>query len=97
MHPVMSRLFCPGIFLTVIMMSVTTTAAAAADQTTAQPPVAKKSPHLTEIHGLKLTDDYFWLREKSDPEVKAYVEAENAYTDSVMKPTEELQKKLGIA
>ena len=59
-----------------------------------KPPVAKKLPKVTEINGLKLTDDYFWMREKSNPEVRAYIESENAYTDSLMKPTEPLQKKL---
>ncbi|HWZ76306.1 MAG TPA: S9 family peptidase [Candidatus Sulfotelmatobacter sp.] len=58
------------------------------------PPVAKKIPHVTEINGHQLTDNYFWLREKSNPEVRAYLEAENAYTDALMKPTEPLQKKL---
>jgi oligopeptidase B len=58
------------------------------------PPVAKKIPHVTEINGHQLTDNYFWLREKSNPEVRAYLEAENAYTDALMKPTELLQKKL---
>jgi oligopeptidase B len=58
------------------------------------PPVAKKIPKVTEINGRKLVDNYFWLREKKNPEVKAYLEAENAYTDVVMKPTEPLQRKL---
>jgi oligopeptidase B len=58
------------------------------------PPVAKKIPHVTEINGHKMVDNYFWLREKSNPEVRAYLEAENAYTDAVMKPTEPFQKKL---
>jgi oligopeptidase B len=58
------------------------------------PPSAKKVPKVTEINGRKLVDNYFWLRDKSNPEVKAYLEAENAYTDAVMKPTEALQKKL---
>ena len=58
------------------------------------PPVAKKVPKVTEINGRKLVDNYFWLRDKKNPEVKAYLEAENAYTDAVMKPTEPLQKKL---
>jgi len=58
------------------------------------PPVAKKIPHTTEINGRKLVDNYFWLREKTNPEVRAYLEAENAYTDLVMKPTEAFQKKL---
>jgi len=59
-----------------------------------KPPVARKVPKVTEIHGQKLVDNYFWMREKSNPEVRAYLEAENAYTDAVMKPTEGLQKKL---
>ena len=58
------------------------------------PPVAKKEPKVTEINGHKLVDNYYWLREKKNPEVKAYLDAENAYTDTVMKPTEPLQKKL---
>ena len=58
------------------------------------PPVAKKQPHVTEVHGLKLTDDYFWFRDKANPEVRSYLESENAYTDAVMKPTADLQKKL---
>jgi oligopeptidase B len=76
--------------LLVFMMILT-----AADNTTLPaPPVAKKVPHVTEINGRKLVDDYFWLREKSNPEVRVYLEAENAYTDAVMKPTEPFQQKL---
>jgi oligopeptidase B len=58
------------------------------------PPVAKKVPKVTDINGHKLVDNYFWLRDKQNPEVKAYLEAENAYTDAVLKPTAPLQKKL---
>ena len=58
------------------------------------PPVAKKVPHVTQINGRTLTDNYFWLRDKPNPEVRAYLEAENAYTDAVMKSTEPFQKKL---
>jgi oligopeptidase B len=58
------------------------------------PPVAKKVPHVTEVNGHKMVDNYFWLRDKPNPEVRAYLEAENAYTEAVMKPTEPLQKKL---
>ena len=57
-------------------------------------PVAKKVPHITDINGHKLEDNYFWLREKPNPDVRAYLEAENAYTDAVMKPTEAFQKRL---
>ncbi len=58
------------------------------------PPAAKKVPKVTEINGRKLVDNYFWLRDKQNPEVKAYLKAENAYTDAVMRPTASLQKKL---
>src|ERR1700694_5023494 len=58
------------------------------------PPVAKKVPKATEINGRELVDNYFWLRDKQNPDVAAYLQAENAYTDAVMKPTEGLQKKL---
>ena len=58
------------------------------------PPVAKKVPHVTQINGRTLTDNYFWLRDKPNPEVRTYLEAENAYTEAVMKPTEPFQKRL---
>src|SRR5260370_30758874 len=60
----------------------------------AAPPVAKKVHTENHINGGTLADDYHWMREKSNPEVAQYLEAENAYADSVMKPTEGLQKKL---
>jgi oligopeptidase B len=63
-------------------------------KTPVQPPIARQQSQVTEIHGRKLLDDYAWLRDKSNPEVQAYLEAENAYTDSVMKPTEPLQAQL---
>lgn len=80
--------------LCLILVITMTTILSAQPSDQPQPPVAKKLPKVTEIHGLKLTDDYFWMRDKSNPEVRSYIEAENAYTDAVMKPTEPLQKKL---
>ncbi|HEY8549739.1 MAG TPA: S9 family peptidase [Vicinamibacterales bacterium] len=58
------------------------------------PPVAKKIPTVRELHGEKFVDDYFWMREKSNPDVVAYLEAENAYAAAVMKPLEGLQEAL---
>ncbi|HET9804300.1 MAG TPA: S9 family peptidase [Candidatus Acidoferrum sp.] len=57
-------------------------------------PVAKKTRTETTLHGDTRVDDYAWLREKENPEVISYLEAENAYTDAVLKPTEALQEKL---
>jgi oligopeptidase B len=63
-------------------------------ETLSTPPVAKKVPKTTEINGRTLVDNYFWMRDKKNPEVAGYLEAENAYTDAAMKPTLPLQKKL---
>jgi oligopeptidase B len=59
-----------------------------------QPPMAEKKPKTTNIHGTTLVDDFFWLREKTNPAVMAHLQAEDAYTTTVMKPTEALQAKL---
>ncbi len=59
-----------------------------------QPPIARRQETVTTIHGHRLADDYGWLREKTNPEVIAFLEQENAYTRAVMKPTEELQARL---
>jgi oligopeptidase B len=61
---------------------------------TLTPPIAKISPKTDTLHGDSRTDNYFWMREKSDPEVIAYLEAENAYADDVLAPTQELQETL---
>ena len=57
-------------------------------------PVARPSPTRSTLHGEERIDDYFWLREKASPDVAAYLEAENAYAEAVMKPTEPLQAAL---
>jgi oligopeptidase B len=46
------------------------------------------------VHGDERVDPFHWMREKSAPEVAAYLEAENAYADAVMKRTEPLQEAL---
>jgi oligopeptidase B len=55
------------------------------------PPVARKEYTPTTLHGHTLEDHYRWMRDKSSPELIAYLEAENAYTAQVMAPTTELQ------
>jgi len=62
--------------------------------TTTVAPVAEKRPHELALHGDVRVDDYYWLRERTDPEVLAYLEAENAYTKEVMADTEPLQHEL---
>jgi oligopeptidase B len=83
-----------ALVLPFLAVALTVPPAQAEQSTTTQPPVAAKMPHTTEIHGYTLTDDYFWLREKGNPEVIKYLEGENAYTEEVMKPTKGFQETL---
>ncbi|HZS06816.1 MAG TPA: S9 family peptidase [Blastocatellia bacterium] len=92
----------------VCVLSLITTLYVGANMTFAQddsmpvkPPVAKKEPKTTTIHGETLVDDYFWLRDrninepqKMNPEIIRHLEAENAWTAAVMKPTEAFQASL---
>ncbi len=57
-------------------------------------PVAKQTVVETVLHGDRRVDNYAWLREKENPEVLAYLNAENAYTEAILKPTEPFQEKL---
>jgi oligopeptidase B len=62
------------------------------------PPVAKSVEHLSPWHGERVNDPWFWLREKANPEVAAYLNAENAYTEAMtagLKPfSEALYKEM---
>ena len=58
------------------------------------PPVAQAKPKEIQVNGDKLIDNFFYFREKTNPEVIAYLEKENAYTETLMKSTEALQGKL---
>ncbi len=57
-------------------------------------PKPAKKPYNRTIHDITMHDDYFWLREKKNPEVLDYLKAENSYYSAVMQPTEDLQKTL---
>src|SRR5215510_3214956 len=86
----MSKAISLLILMTTAPLSSDSTDVAAGNR----PPLAKKQPKTDQIHGETRVDDYFWLRDKANPDVKTYLEAENAYTDAVMKPTEALQEAL---
>jgi oligopeptidase B len=59
-----------------------------------QPPIAKKRPVQLTQHGRVRVDDYFWLNQREDPEVIAYLEAENSYTEAAVRVTEGLRQTL---
>jgi oligopeptidase B len=82
--------------------SVSPKAAAAAPP---EPPRAARNPLRIELHGITREDPYAWLRDDNwrevmrdpavlDPDIRAYLEAENAYTKAAMAPTEGLQARL---
>jgi oligopeptidase B len=58
------------------------------------PSVARKIHSETTIHGVTLSDDYAWLRDKDNPDVTAHLEAENAYADAAMTPLTGLREEL---
>ena len=79
--------FAPGIILA--QAAATSTAVS-----TLTPPLAAVRPHRFDEHGTVRIDSYYWLKERSNPEVIKYLEDENAYTKAVMAHTEALQDRL---
>jgi oligopeptidase B len=90
----MNRIFLRRLPFAVLLFVSLLGILAADNSSLPAPPVAKKVPKTTEVNGRTLVDNYFWMREKKNPEVRAYLEAENVYTEAVMKPTEAFQKHL---
>jgi oligopeptidase B len=60
----------------------------------AEPPTAEKKPKELAVHGDVRVDNYYWLRQRDNPEVIAYLEAENAYTESVLSKSSGLRGRL---
>jgi len=58
------------------------------------PPTAAEHPHFVTLHDDTRVDDYFWLQDKESPDVRAYLEAENAYAEDFLAPTADLQRTL---
>ena len=67
---------------------------APAESGSIEPPVAGVIPEPLETHGHTRIDNYYWLNQRESPEVIAYLEAENEYTNSVMQHTAELREQL---
>jgi oligopeptidase B len=59
-----------------------------------KPPVAQRRRELLEIHDDSRVDDWYWLRNREDPEVISYLEAENAYQEAMTAHTAELRDRL---
>jgi oligopeptidase B len=87
LHRLSLRLFLPPLLLLVNSMPLTIAQ-------NIQPPRAAKEPHVLKTHGHERIDDYFWMRERDNPEVIRWLEAENKYRESVMAETLPLQERL---
>jgi oligopeptidase B len=74
-----------------LLLAIALGAATAAAQS---PPVAAVIPKVDTLHGDVVTDNYFWLRQRENPDVIAYLQAENAYTDTMMAGTRDLQERI---
>ena len=88
--PTLVLFVLPCIFTISFAVMAQTNGGAAAPQ----PPMTEKKPKTTTIHGVTLVDDYFWLREKTNPAVMAHLQAENDYAEAMLKHTSVLQDKL---
>ncbi len=64
------------------------------DPKVATPPTAETKPKIVGLHGDKITDNYFWLREKENPKVLDYLKAENAYAGALMAPFKKFEDSL---
>ncbi|PKP53160.1 MAG: oligopeptidase B [Bacteroidetes bacterium HGW-Bacteroidetes-1] len=77
------------IVVTMVVSSCTTQ-----EKNEMKPPKAKKIPHEMTMHGQTRTDNYYWLNQREDSSVIAYLKAENTYADSILNHTKALQEKL---
>ncbi|MBL8873283.1 MAG: hypothetical protein JNK90_26115, partial [Planctomycetaceae bacterium] len=79
---------------TLLVLSLLASSALAQNATSSKPPVAPLKPHSFDFHGKKIEDPYFWMKDKSNPEVIKYLEAENAYREEVTKNLKPFEQKL---
>jgi oligopeptidase B len=93
LHARSSRLvYNLGMLHRLVLMLFAATIIGIADEP--QPPVARVVPRETTNFGHTRIDNYFWMRERENPEVMAYVKAENAFADSWFKPIDPLVKRI---
>lgn len=86
----------PAYFLFAATLLMTTFPSSALSPVATAPDAAKKPHEVKAPFGATRNDDYYWLRDddRKSPEMLAYLNAENAYTDAVLAPTKPLQEKL---
>src|ERR1700684_4287861 len=82
----------PGSSAVVLMLATATAFAQSASAP--KPPIADKIHTEKPINGSVLVDDYAWLRERANPRVKEYLEAENAYAEQFTADEKPFAEKL---
>jgi oligopeptidase B len=90
----LSSMIKAGFIVTTLTLVTVSCAQETGMEEEATPPVANVIPQELQMHGDVRVDDYFWLKERDNPEVISYLEAENEYTEAVMAHTEQLRQKL---
>lgn len=81
-------LWLPALMLTAVVLLIS------CSSVPPEPPVAKVEPKVDTMFGTVMVDNYYWLRDRDNPEVIKYLEDENAYTEAVMAHTEALEEEL---
>ncbi len=89
-----NRLLFTFKLISIIILGLVSTAFTTGEYGNIKPPVAQKIPKIDTLHNDILVDDYFWIRDRSDPKVIQYLNAENEYTEKVMQHTVDLQDAL---
>lgn len=81
-------------FVLILIFSVYGCSPKKKESTKISAPSAEKIPYELTLHGDTRIDNYYWLNQRENPQVITYLESENAYTEALMKHTEELQETL---
>ncbi len=89
-----SEIACLALGLGVLALACSSRKAELQQAAAPEPPRAEARPTELEKHGHVRVDPYYWLRERDNPEVIAYLEAENAYLDGVLGHTDAMQGEL---
>ncbi len=66
----------------------------ASAQNQVSPPMARRAPTELSNHGITRVDDYYWLRERENPEVIEYLKSENEYTATALSDVQQLEQDL---
>ena len=88
------KIACSAWLAVVLLAAIAPLPGLAADDPVPQPPVAAKIAKELVRHGHVRNDEYYWLNQRENPDVISYLQAENAYTDAVMKPAAGLRAAL---